>query len=135
MNVSRRLFLGGVLSLSAASTVKTTTAVPTLWGDLKHDDAPALNALFRGEPIRVMRGKALEGGRPALVGANCLLLSPVSIQAKNAYVGGCNFLAGRGFNGRTLVRVEADGAVFEGCSIDARCVVEPVRGLTHLVAA
>lgn len=76
---SRRLFLGGLVGLAASSVVKTRTEIPTLWGDMAHDDAPALNALFRGDPVRVLRGRAILGERPMLVDASCLVASTIKI--------------------------------------------------------
>lgn len=76
---SRRLFLGGLVGLAASSVVKTRTEVPILWGDLTHDDAPALNALFRGDPVRVLRGRAILGEKPMLAHASCLVASTIKI--------------------------------------------------------
>lgn len=56
MDVSRRSFLGGALTVAAASLVPVaafTDPVPVLWGDGEHDDAPALQALIDGKPFEV----------------------------------------------------------------------------------
>lgn len=56
MDVSRRSFLGGALTIAAASLVPVvafTDPVPVLWGDGVHDDAPALQALIDGKPFEV----------------------------------------------------------------------------------
>lgn len=106
---SRRLFLGGLASLGVAATVKTAVFVPTLWGDMIHDDAPALNALFRGEPIRVLNGRAIEGDRPALVGGRLLLASPLFLKdVSNAVLAKASLTAASGFDGECLVCI--DGA-------------------------
>ena len=60
MDVSRRSFLRGALTVAAASLVPVAAAkalglddVPTLWGDGVHDDAPALQALIDGKPFKI----------------------------------------------------------------------------------
>lgn len=55
MELSRRFFLGGAISLLAANTfVPSASAsgnLPRIWGDGKHDDTSGLGALFRKEPV------------------------------------------------------------------------------------
>lgn len=55
MELSRRFFLGGAISLLAANTfVPSASAsgnLPHIWGDGKHDDTSGLGALFRKEPV------------------------------------------------------------------------------------
>lgn|SRR5574343_681600 len=77
IDTSRRSFLRGVLSLGAAAVVLPKVSfLPVIVGDGIHDDAPGLNALFRGEPVniladgvRLLRNAAnieLSGGKFAL---------------------------------------------------------------------
>lgn len=52
--LSRRLFLGGAVSLLAASTFSpgpSTANIPRIWGDGQHDDTSGLGALFRRDPV------------------------------------------------------------------------------------
>jgi hypothetical protein len=105
---SRRLFLGGMASLAVATTVKTATAVPTLWGDGVHDDAPALNALFRGDPIRVLNGRVIEGARPAVVDAKLLLGSTLLIdRVEDFLLVRSTLRAMPGFDGRSMVEIRS----------------------------
>lgn len=55
MEISRRFFLGGAISLAAAVTFKPSIAmmanIPTIYGDGKQDDSGGLSALFANEPV------------------------------------------------------------------------------------
>ena len=55
MEMSRRFFLGGAISLIAAQTfipsVEAMANIPTIYGDGKRDDSGGLGALFRNEPV------------------------------------------------------------------------------------
>jgi hypothetical protein len=55
MNVSRRFFLGGAISLVAAQTfipsVSAMMNMPTIYGDGRRDDSSGLAALFRNYPV------------------------------------------------------------------------------------
>lgn len=55
MELSRRFFLGGAISLLAANTFVPSLGasgnLPRIWGDGKHDDTSGLGALFRKEPV------------------------------------------------------------------------------------
>lgn len=55
VELSRRFFLGGALSLIAASTFEIKAHhignMPKIWGDGVHDDTAGLGALLRGEPV------------------------------------------------------------------------------------
>ena len=55
MDLSRRFFLGGAISLIAAQTfvpsVSAMSNLPTIYGDGKHDDSDGLGALFRNDPV------------------------------------------------------------------------------------
>jgi hypothetical protein len=53
VEVSRRSFLGGLVSLVAlqAAPVRALGNLPTLWADGKHDDTGGLRALFNREPL------------------------------------------------------------------------------------
>lgn len=101
---SRRLFLGGTIALSTFGVVKTRVEVPTLWGDLVHDDAPALNALFRGDPIRVLAGRVIEGENPVVADASMLIRSPLHIVTDTSILR-CTFQASLDFpRGEAMMR-------------------------------
>lgn len=53
MNINRRFFLGGALSLIAATTFKPSIAgnMPTIYGDGVTDDSGGLYALLNNEPV------------------------------------------------------------------------------------
>lgn len=55
VELSRRFFLGGAISLIAAKTfvpsVSAMSNLPTIYGDGKSDDTAGLGALFRREPV------------------------------------------------------------------------------------
>jgi hypothetical protein len=54
MDVSRRWFLGGAISLIAVSTFEVTAQcgnVPRIYADNVHDDTSGLHALFHNEPV------------------------------------------------------------------------------------
>lgn len=70
MNLGRRSFLRGVLTVAVLSAVepivRLARSVPRILGDGVHDDAPGLNALFRGHPVdivgdcaRIIRGRGV----------------------------------------------------------------------------
>ena len=60
-DMDRRTFLLGTASIAATVVAAPTFAAPrqTLWGDGVHDDAPALNALMRGEVVMTPAGDAI----------------------------------------------------------------------------
>ena len=114
MDFSRRLFLGGTAALAAASFIKTAVEVPTLWGDMIHDDAPALNALFRGDPVRVLSGKALLGERPALIGSRHMVGSTVNLVSEHIYTRDISLTAAEGFEGSFILRAQASDLRLDG---------------------
>jgi hypothetical protein len=57
----RRSFLRGMVGLVGATVLVRPSGflgLPTLWGDGITDDAPALNALLRGEPVHIVADTA-----------------------------------------------------------------------------
>lgn len=131
---SRRLFLGGIASLGVASTVKTRSFVPTIYGDMIHDDAPGLNALFRGDPVRVLSGRAIQGECPALVGGRLLLGSPLEIEvADTAVLANAKLTAAPGFRGDYLIYASGGNITLSGLYLDllhiyAKRAAAPVGG-------
>ena len=55
MDATRRMFLGGAISLLAVKTfvpsVQAQKNLPQIWGDGRHDDTSGLGSLFRREPV------------------------------------------------------------------------------------
>lgn len=128
---SRRLVLGGMASLAVAATVKTAATVPVLWGDGIHDDAPALNALFRGDPIRVLNGRVIEGERPAVVDARLLLGSTLAVGSTGSFVLSRSTLTAMpGFKGEWLIDILGGDGVLSDLRLDTSNVESPAhRGL------
>lgn len=56
-----RLVAGAALAPVAAQAASILPDVPILWGDGVHDDAPALNALIRGEVIEFAQPEMAHG--------------------------------------------------------------------------
>ena len=63
MTVSRRSFfkLTAGAAIAAVAAPAFAEVVPILYGDGKHDDAPALNALYRGDVIEFAHPDMAEG--------------------------------------------------------------------------
>lgn len=103
--LSRRLVLGGLAAfVGAHEVVRTRVELPTLWGDMLHDDAPALNALFSGNPVRIVRGRAVAGAAPALLDARCLVASTVHVTVDDALLARVELKAAPDFRGDNLIR-------------------------------
>lgn len=78
IDVSRRLFLGGVATAISVRPSPGRAAVPILYGTGTHDDAPALNAWMRGDPIRVLDDDLrIAGDGYKIVGAQLLVGSTI----------------------------------------------------------
>lgn len=58
IEANRRSFLKGIVAIAAVGIVRPSLAtdenLPTIWGDLIHDDAPGLNAFLRGNAVRIL---------------------------------------------------------------------------------
>lgn len=81
MEMSRRLFLGGLVTIAAATQVRAVDRRPILWGDGIHDDAPALNAWLRGEPVRIMDDAfALQGDDCTIDHARLLISETIDLR-------------------------------------------------------
>lgn len=68
MEISRRSFLGGVLSVAAATALPNMALaeVPVIYGDGRHDDWAGLQAMLDGRPFRAADGAAMVlRGEPA----------------------------------------------------------------------
>jgi len=81
---TRRLFLGGVLSLTGAALLpRIPSYVPTIFADGVHDDAPGLNALLRRQPVEILMDVAVKAIGPHeyvwLNQANLLMRSTIIV--------------------------------------------------------
>lgn len=120
MNLSRRLFLGGLATVAAVAASPLRPYTPVLWGDGVHDDAPALNAWIRGEPVRILRERTgLSGERYAISDATLGLRSPL-FMPKGAilHMSNTTLLTLPGFEGRAVV-IMPSHASLSGFHIDA----------------
>lgn len=97
MSMDRRAFLrnagllaAGVVAANQLEVVErlgwrrrffSLWAAPTLWGDGVHDDAPALNALFRGEKINDRTGGMVRvhGHMVSLSNGHFMLSEPLDL--------------------------------------------------------
>lgn len=60
VDLTRRFFLGGAISLIAVTTSglpKRIGNMPQIWGDGWHDDTGGISALFRSEPVILPKDK------------------------------------------------------------------------------
>jgi len=106
MNLSRRSFLGGALTVAAVAVVnpgvagllKPASEYPTLYGDGVHDDTLALNDLLAGKPVWC-DGELIKdtGDTIRLVGGVYRITSPVVISREGTNVFGSEFIADKTF--------------------------------------
>lgn len=96
MHVSRRAFLRGTIALAASTTLsfpRLAHAIPAIYGDGVHDDAPGLQALLDGEPFRVKgTGFVAQSGR--LYGGSFKLGSTLHVRNPHSVVRRATFSAG-----------------------------------------
>lgn len=133
MNISRRLMLGGLATALAASITRLDLDdnTPVLIGDGVHDDAPALNAWLKGEPIRFST-KA----RAAVVGgasqmniirhATLAIRAPIIVpQRAKLLMEGCNVVALPDYQGKYLLEFSrgASDSHISRCYFDSRNMV------------
>lgn len=120
MDVSRRSFLGGALTVAAVAVApKSLSAIlpeayPVLHGDAQHDDTAALNALFSGKPV-LCEGEVLQqqGGTIRLHEGSFKVSDTVTIWAPEGTlvsVYGCYFEAAPEFRrGASMIKAELLG--------------------------
>jgi len=83
MSISRRdLFktagaAAAVAAVPALPFMGNASALPTLYGDMIHDDAPALNALIRGKPVRNLSSAIVRMPERVVHGGRFLLKAPL----------------------------------------------------------
>ena len=78
--------------------------MPTIHGDLVHDDAPGLNALFAGQQVEVLDNatQITRAERLVLTGGQFLCRSPVHILS-DATIRGATFVFAFDHRGKGLV--------------------------------
>lgn len=92
VDVSRRLFLGGALALSAATIlsreVVASETVPTLYGDGVHDDTAALQAMLDQRPV-IIEGEAVRSEGTIYLRSGIYLISRPLVITKDgtAFIG------------------------------------------------
>lgn len=107
--IHRRSFLKGVLTVAAASFVPVhSSALPILYGDGVHDDAPALNALFNNRPYHCSNVNIVQntGTHTILENGRFLLGSTVKVVCKPGHrtviTKNLEFLSSKKFDGDCL---------------------------------
>lgn len=115
MDFSRRLFLGGLATAFAASKVgmsdRAFASIPVLYGDGIRDDAPALNAWLRGDPVKIANARAgIIGERYLIQRANLAIGSTVRAENVSIDMFECHVRALPGFRGDTLMYIGGDGS-------------------------
>jgi|GEM_PF-1150359 len=100
-NISRRGFMGVTGAAIGAMAVPVSLAAMepvTLHGDGVHDDTEALEALFAGRPVRVVKEGVVarnENGTVRLINGNFRTRSPIRAYSDtNLYCGHCTFRVG-----------------------------------------
>jgi hypothetical protein len=103
MDISRRSFLGGTLSIGATAVLPVVPdRLPVIYGDGAHDDLEGLAALFNHEPVHI-------------------LAEAVSVSAD----GVIETRGGPGRIGRTMYLEPGGTVYFDNCRIEwvaGRCV-------------
>ncbi|MBU0556919.1 MAG: hypothetical protein KKD64_01485 [Alphaproteobacteria bacterium] len=102
--LSRRGFIGatgGALVGAAVMPAALQAAeIPVLHADGIHDDTHALEALFAGRPVQVVRENVVaryENGTVRLINGHYLTSRPVRARSEaNVYTGHCTFRVGDG---------------------------------------
>lgn len=97
MDVSRRSFLGGALSLFAATAIPAGAfaSVPVIYGDGISDDTAGLNALLAGEPFRVENSGVLaisDEGYAVVRDGNFRVTGPLYARRDNVDISYCRFV-------------------------------------------
>lgn len=106
MNLSRRSFLGGVMALTASTALPIrgafALALPTIWGDGVHDDAPGLNALLQGLPFHVENDDVVAADG-VIRGGSFIIGEPIRITVSDFLVAECRFLTTPNFDGPMMI--------------------------------
>jgi hypothetical protein len=101
MDVSRRSFLRGVLSVAVVATANPSivlASAPTIYADGIHDDAPGLQAMFDGKPFNV-EGNVIAASNGILAGG-CFMIGKTLVlsHARRFSITDCHFRAMKGFD-------------------------------------
>jgi hypothetical protein len=138
MTLSRRSFLGGVLTLAAVTVAaRYQFAKPRIWADGTHDDAPGLNAMFAGEdfltdvPDLIRNGDwesivGLRGGA-FMLGSKLILGNPT----KSFSIHSCRFTALDIFGDGEMLQIREgvrDSSIVD-CHFDGSNIVN--RGILY----
>ena len=122
--ISRRSFLGGVLALTAAASVpviRTTSNLPIIVGDGINDDADGLNALFRGDPVKIRAEGVRRTGGHIMINKGFFLLSRKLEIVNDITLENSGFFHTPEFDGREMLQFSpTSNAVIK------RCYVGPV---------
>lgn len=79
INLSRRSFLGGALSVAVIASVpagiSASPEIPRIYGNGRHDDAPGLQALIDGKPFICENDIVFSAGNDVYIVGGYFLLS------------------------------------------------------------
>lgn len=119
-DLTRRTFLRGALSLAALSAapvaVMARLAVPTIYGDLIHDDTDGLQAALDGRPF-IVEGTLVEGGAaPHLQRGAFLISRTLRVTRPRTFINQCHFRAVDGVD--TFLSCESDRTIISECYFD-----------------
>lgn len=119
MEVSRRSFLGGALTLTAAAVLpfKTFAAVPVIHGDGYRDDSAGLQAAIDGKPFRCVGEQAVVRNQGQIfIGAGVYRLSRTLHIRESTTVYGGAFHADDNLTGPVL---HMSGGTMVGCYVES----------------
>ena len=122
MNLNRRFFLAGALSLVTAPALSQVPFIPTLDGDGIHDDADALNALFAGRNIRCENELffAMSENEIRLIGGIYRISRPVHFRKSpfRIKIRKSHFVSDRGNLDCLIVDVDVTHVTIESCIME-----------------
>jgi len=102
IDITRRSFLRGIVAVSATAVIANKLPLPNcpiLYSDGFHDDAPALNALLRGDEIKIESElvQITSGEFCAIKGGNFLINNTVIFCNKRTGISNSMFRTGPDF--------------------------------------
>jgi hypothetical protein len=137
MDISRRSFLRGSLTVAAIAVIQPTIAladVPTIYGDGIHDDASGLQALIDDQPFRV-DGSVVQASRGVIRGGEFAIGKTLNIRHGNILIDHCHFVSLPGFEGAEMIYInQSDGVhCITNCVFNSRHVSAQSSIYNHIL--